>query len=243
MKLTIRYFGGIRERLSKGSEVLEVEAAEGAAPTVDDLWRALLEARPELLGTRESTRVAVNREFATGETLLSSDDEIALIPPVSGGVDMPQEDAPKKVEPTECADLSGAFLMTDQPLDADAVRAFVTRPSAGAIVVFEGVVRDHTGDREVSYLEYETYLEMARDKLVECADEVVARWETIEIAIHHRWGCLEIGERAVVIAVSSPHRVAAFEACAYTIDRLKEIVPIWKKEVSPDGNEWVGMGA
>lgn len=243
MKLTIRYFGGIRERLGKDAEVVEVASAEDGAPSVDDLWRALLKAHPELAGTRGSTRVAVNREFATGEMRLNPEDEIALIPPVSGGVDSPEKDGPKEVEPTECADPSGAFLMTDQPLDADAVRAFVTRPAAGAIVVFEGVVRDHTGDREVSYLEYETYLEMARDKLVECASEVKGRWDTIEIAIHHRWGRLEIGERAVVIAVSSPHRPAAFEACAYTIDRLKEIVPIWKKEVSPDGDEWVGMGA
>lgn len=241
MKLTIRYFGGIRERLGADSEVLDVAAAE---PTVDDLWRALLEAHPELEGTRGSTRVAVNREFATSETTLRSEDEIALIPPVSGGVDLLEKDAAKKSKnPTECADPTGAFLMTDRPLDADAVRAFVVRPAAGAIVMFEGVVRDHTGDREVSYLEYETYLEMARDKLVECAAEVMERWETIEIAIHHRWGRLEIGEKAVVIAVSSPHRPAAFAACAYTIDRLKEIVPIWKKEVSPDGDEWVGMGA
>jgi len=244
MNITIRYFGGIRERLGKDAEQLELEVAkdragEDAQPTVDDLWRAILRAHPALEGIRGSTRVAVNREFARPDLVLNSGDEIALIPPVSGGVDMPEEDEGA----TECADPTGAFLMTDRPLDTEAVRAFVSRPEAGAVVVFEGVVRDHTGDREVSYLEYETYLEMALDKLVECADEVVSRWGGVVIAIHHRYGRLEIGEKAVVIAVSSPHRVAAFEACAFTIDRLKEIVPIWKKEVSPDGDEWVGMGA
>jgi len=236
MKLMIRYFGGIRERLGTDCEALEVRAAGDGAPTVDDLWRTIMDAHPQLQGLRGSTRVAVNREFAADSTVLHPDDELALIPPVSGGVDLP-------AQPAEAADPSGAFLMTDRPLDAEAVRAFVTRPQAGAIVVFEGVVRDHTGARKVSYLEYETYLQMARDKLVECAAEVQARWQTVAIAIHHRYGRLEIGEKAVVIAVSSPHRAAAFEACAFTIDRLKEVVPIWKKEVSPDGDEWVGMGA
>lgn len=252
MKLTIRYFGGIRERLGKDSEALELQPSQEATniPIVDDLWRALYRAHPELKGTRGFMRVAVNREFATRSTPLHVDDEVALIPPVSGGADLSggadrcgAQTPQISDEPTECADPSGAFLMTKRPLDTDTVRAFVTRPAAGAVVVFEGVVRDHTGDRDVSYLEYETYLEMARDKLVECADEVVARWSAVQLAIHHRWGRLEIGEKAVVIAVSSPHREVAFEACKFTIDRLKEIVPIWKKEVSPDGDEWVGMGA
>lgn len=236
MKLIIRYFGGVRERLGRDFETLEVRAPAGQAPTVDDLWRTLIAAHPKLQRLRESTRVAVNREFALDSTVLHPEDELALIPPVSGGVDLP-------AEPTEAADPTGAFLMTARPLDTQAVRALVTRPQAGAIVVFEGVVRDHTGARQVSYLEYETYLAMARDKLVACAAEVQARWQTVAIAIHHRYGRLEIGEKAVVIAVSSPHRGAAFEACAYAIDRLKEIVPIWKKEVSPDGDVWVGMGA
>lgn len=239
MKLMIRYFGGVRERLGEDAEALDVQAAGDAAPTVDDLWRALVAAHPELSGLRSSTRVALNREFALDTDVLSPDDEIALIPPVSGGADVSEAHEATR----ELSDPSGAFLMTDRPLNTGAVRAFVTRPAAGAVVVFEGVVRDHTGARAVSYLEYETYLEMARDKLIECADEAKARWETVVVAIHHRYGRLEIGECAVVIAVSSPHRAAAFEACAYIIDRLKETVPIWKKEVSPDGDEWVGMGA
>jgi molybdopterin synthase catalytic subunit len=186
-------------------------------------------------------RVAVNRDFADDDTQISPDDEIALIPPVSGGAGEPVE----PVEPaasTEEADDTGAFRITLAELDTDQVRAHVTRPDAGAIVLFEGVVRDHTGDHDVSYLEYETYLAMALDKVVQTAAEVTERWPDAQIAIHHRYGRLDIGEKAVVIAVSSPHRATAFEACQYAIDRLKEIVPIWKKEVGPDGDEWVGMG-
>jgi molybdopterin synthase catalytic subunit len=242
MKLTIRYFGGIRERLGRELEEVEVEtaAAGAASPTVEDLWRALGEAHPELVEMRGFVRVAVNRDFADDTTALNPQDEIALIPPVSGGADLPENSSE---ELSECSDPTGAFRMTRAPLDSDAVREHVVRSEAGAVVVFEGVVRDHTGSRAVSYLEYETYLEMALDKLVECAGEVESRWSAVQIAIHHRWGRLEIGEKAVVIAVSSAHRADAFEACQFAIDRLKEIVPIWKKEVGPDGDQWVGMGA
>ena len=110
------------------------------------------------------------------------------------------------------------------------------------MVCFTGRVRDHTGDHDVSYLEYDAYPAMALEKLAQAVDESVERWPATRSAIHHRWGRLEIGEAAVVVATSSPHRAEAFAACQYIIDRLKEIVPIWKKEVSPEGEEWVGFG-
>ncbi|WP_168210363.1 molybdopterin converting factor subunit 1 [Persicimonas caeni] len=236
MKLQIKYFAGLRERFGTAEETIEIDAH---APTVADLWRALEGAHPEIGRMKKFVRVAVNRDFADETTRLAADDEIALIPPVSGGAG---EEPRSEDEPTELEDPTGAFRITLEALDTDRVRTHVTRPEAGAIVLFEGVVRDHTGDHDVSHLEYETYLEMTLDKLVQTGEEVAEKWEQCQIAIHHRYGRLEIGEKAVVIAVSSPHRAAAFEACQYAIDRLKEIVPIWKKEVGPDGAEWIGMG-
>lgn len=133
------------------------------------------------------------------------------------------------------------FVVSKNIIHTAALREKVARPEAGAIVIFEGVVRNHTGDREVAFLEYEAYQEMALKKLAEVAEEVVESRD-IHVAIHHRFGRLEIGDIAVVIAVSSPHRKDAFDACSRIIDRLKEEVPIWKKEVSADGSEWIGWG-
>lgn len=236
MKLTVKYFAGLRECFGTSEETVEIDQPE---PTVADLWQALEQTHPELERMKKFVRVAVNRDFAADETPLAADDEIALIPPVSGGAG---DESGSNDEPTELEDATGAFRITLDALDTDRVRSHVTRPEAGAIVLFEGVVRDHTDDYDVSYLEYETYLAMTLEKLVQTGQEVAEKWEQCQCAIHHRYGRLEIGEKAVVIAVSSPHRAAAFEACQYAIDRLKEIVPIWKKEVGPDGAEWIGMG-
>lgn len=232
MKIKVRYFAGLREQLGCSEE--EVELDPGA--TVADLWEVLLGAHPDLERMRSFVRVAVNREFATDSAPIDIRDEVALIPPVSGGADF------EDTEPSELVDATGAFRITDAALDAAQVRALVARPEAGAVVLFEGVVRDHTGDHAVSHLEYEAYLEMALGKIVETGEELVADWPRVQVAIHHRYGKLDIGELAVVIAVSSPHRAAAFEACQFAIDRLKQVVPIWKKEVGPEGEEWVGFG-
>ncbi len=133
------------------------------------------------------------------------------------------------------------FRVSKEKIDTAALRAMVSRDEAGAIVIFEGVVRNHSGDLEVSFLEYEAYEEMALKKLKEVAIEIVDGRD-IHVAIHHRFGRLEIGDIAVTIAVSSPHRKDAFHACSGIIDRLKEEVPIWKKEVGVDGSEWIGWG-
>jgi molybdopterin synthase catalytic subunit len=131
------------------------------------------------------------------------------------------------------------FEITDQPISVDDVISRLSDPSIGAIASFVGVVRDTTEGRQVLYLEYEAYPEMAEEVLAQIAEEVQERWETIrELAIVHRIGHLEIGEAAVVIALSAAHRPEVFAALHYTIDRLKEIVPIWKKEVWADGSEW-----
>ena len=149
--------------------------------------------------------------------------EVGLIPPVAGG-------APR-------------VGLGEDVLDAAAVARTVSRAEAGAVVVFEGVVRNHAQGRAVSYLEYEVYPEMALAKLRQVIAEVESEFPECACAIHHRFGRLEVGECAVVIAVSSAHRAPAFAACARAIDRIKEIVPIWKREVGPDGESWVGMGS
>jgi len=132
------------------------------------------------------------------------------------------------------------FEITDQPISLESLVNTVTRPSSGAIATFLGVVREQTRGRQVRYLEYEVYREMAIPKMREIAEEIRRKWEVDEIAMVHRIGHLQIGEASVAIAVSAPHRHQALAACAYAIDRLKETVPIWKKEVWTDGEEWVG---
>lgn len=134
------------------------------------------------------------------------------------------------------------FDITDQPLSLEPLVSAVTRSSSGAVASFLGVVREQTRGRQVLYLEYEAYREMAIPKMREIADEIRRKWKVDEIAMVHRIGRLEIGEASVAITVSAPHRHQALAACAYAIDRLKETVPIWKKEVWTDGEEWVGPG-
>jgi len=131
------------------------------------------------------------------------------------------------------------FEITTDPIDPDALYRQVLRDYNGAVVTFAGVVRDHTGDKRTEYLVYEAYTEMAQKKMAEIGAEVKERWDIENIAILHRVGRLEIGETSVLIAVGSPHRRQAFEACRYAIDRLKERVPIWKKEVGEDGESWI----
>ena len=132
------------------------------------------------------------------------------------------------------------FEITDQPLSLEPVVNAVRRSSSGAIATFIGLVRERTRGRQVRYLEYDAYREMAVLKMREIAEEIRQKWQVDEIAMVHRIGRLQIGEASVAIAVSAPHRHQALAACAYAIDRLKETVPIWKKEVWTDGEEWVG---
>lgn len=129
--------------------------------------------------------------------------------------------------------------LTREPLDRNALVASVSDPSMGGIVVFEGVVRDHARGKQVRYLEYETYQEMAEPQIRTIAQEAMQRWGIEHVAVAHRFGRLEIGEASVIIVVASPHRAEAFDACRYIIDTLKTTVPIWKKEVATNGEEWV----
>jgi molybdopterin synthase catalytic subunit len=167
---------------------------------------------------------ARNREYVDLDAPLAEGDEVALIPPVSGGA-------------ITRADVD--ILVTAKPLSADAALERVRGEDAGGICLFIGTVRSSSRGKRVTLLEYEAYPEMAEAKIAEIAREAAQRWGPLRIAIHHRIGRLAIGDDAVVIAVAAPHRGESFAACRFAIDRLKEIVPIWKKEHTDDGAVWI----
>jgi MoaE-MoaD fusion protein len=207
--VVVRLFAGLRERAGWSSRAVE-------AATVADVWPAL-----GLGDEPQGLLYAVNREYAQREHELQDGDEVAVIPPVSGG----------------------AFRVTERPLSLEAVVAEVADERAGGIATFTGTVRNQSRGREVTYLEYEAYAEMAEDVMTRLATELLERHELCAVAIHHRVGRVEIGEASVVIAVSAPHRQAALAACREAIDTLKESVPLWKKEVYEGGEEWIGRGS
>jgi molybdopterin synthase catalytic subunit len=217
IKVTVKLFARLREVVGAGK--VERELSTGA--TVGDLLGTLQTEYPNLVDLSRRTIVSVNQEFAAPDRPLHDGDEVAIFPPVSGGADM--------------------FQVTDAPLSLDQVARMVARPQTGAVATFAGVVRNVSDGKEVAHLEYEAYQEMAVAKMRQVAEEARSRWpQIVDIAITQRIGHLEVGEVAVVIAVSSGHRdEGCFEACRYAIDRLKQIVPIWKKEVGPGGEAWV----
>jgi molybdopterin synthase catalytic subunit len=208
--VTARLFAGLRERA--GVARVELDGVQ----RVSDVWPALAlgDEPPGLL-------YAVNREYAGREHELHDGDEVALIPPVSGG----------------------ALVLSADPLDLRAAVAEVESVDAGAVATFIGTVRRRSRGRTVLRLEYEAYEEMAEPMLRTLADELKAKHGLCEVAIHHRIGPVGAGEQSVVIAVSAPHRAAALDACREAIDTLKETIPLWKKEIYEDGSEWIGRGS
>lgn len=214
------YFAVLRERLGREEESLEL--AEGL--TVAHLLGQLAQRHEALAPLLPSLSVAVNQKVVPAATLLANGDEVALLPPVSGGID------PRRV------------AVQDRPLSLDEVVAAVEGPRQGGLVTFTGNVRDHGQLADVVRLEYEAFVPMALEVMAALADEVEAEWPGSKVAVHHRVGHLRVGEKAVVIAASAPHRAEAFAACRALIDRLKERVPIWKKEIGVDGAVWIGSG-
>jgi molybdopterin synthase catalytic subunit len=212
VQVRVRLFAALRERAGSGS--VEVDLPEGAV--VADVWSVLGlgDEPPGLLFAR-------NRGYADRGDALAPGDEVAVIPPVSGG----------------------AFLLSEQPLSIEAVVDEARTDDAGAIAIFVGATRRHSRGREVLYLEYEAYEGMAEQVMADLAAKLRTRHEVTEIAIHHRVGRVDIGETSVVIAVSAPHRAAALAACGDAIDELKVTVPLWKKEVYVGGEEWIGRGS
>jgi molybdopterin synthase catalytic subunit len=205
----VRLFAGLRERA--GWSQREIDAA-----TVADVWPAL-----DLGDEPAGLLYAVNKEYATPDRSLAHGDEVALIPPVSGG----------------------AFLLSDEPLSLDRVVDEVRDEQAGAIATFTGTTRIQSRGRTVTHLDYEAYEGMAERVMAEIAEGLRRRYELTAVAIHHRVGRVGIGETSVVIAISAPHRQDALTACKDAIDELKERVPLWKKEVYTGGEEWIGRGS
>jgi molybdopterin synthase catalytic subunit/molybdopterin converting factor small subunit len=212
MHVVVKLFAGVRERAGTGERALELPDGARAA----DVWQEL-----ELGDEPPGLLYAVNRVYADADRALADGDEVALIPPVSGG----------------------ALVLTDQPLSLDAAVDEVRNARAGAIATFTGTVRKESRGRDVRYLEYEAYAEMAAGVMSQLAAKLKESYDVHEIAIHHRTGRVEIGDASVVIAVSAPHRQDALAACKDAIDELKETVPLWKKEVYEGGEEWIGRGS
>lgn len=224
MQITMRYFALWREELGHEEETREV--APGT--TVTALIDGIVAGHPRLVALRRSTMFMLNQEYVEPGQALSEGDEVAVIPPVSGGSGAPD---------------GRLFKVVEAPLDVNDVIRAVADPAAGAIVSFIGTVRDNSLGKAVSGLTYEAYPAAAEKMLARVADEIAERWGLRRVAIIHRVGHLSVGEASVVIAVAAPHRHAAFEACEYVIVRLKEIVPIWKKEFYADGAVWIGSEA
>lgn len=222
MRIQVLYFAVFRERLGRADETLELR--EGAH--VHDALAALAAKHEPIATLRTKFRVAVNQDFTDEDRELHDGDELALIPPVAGG-----------------ADPAGRHVvLTGEPLSLDRCVAAVGGPGMGGIVTFTGMVRRHSRGITVERLEYEAYGSMAIREMTRLCEEIEAEIAGVRLAVEHRTGTLEIGDLAVVIAAAAPHRAEAFTACRAMIDRLKDRVPIWKKEFGDDGSTWVGLG-
>lgn len=222
MRITVLTFGMLRDL--DGQIPASIDLPAGA--TVADLLAHCRSGRPDSAGLWSSLAVAVNREYAPSTQPLSDGDEVALLPPVSGG----------SAEPTSPA--TSHIALTSDPISSAAIAEPLKRGEDGALVVFDGIVRNHTRGRRTLYLFYEAYPEMALAQMKQLAAQALQTFPIRDVAIVHRLGRLEVGETSVVIAVASAHRAAAFDACRWLIDTLKQTVPIWKKEFFEDGAVW-----
>ena len=216
MQVTVRLFGSVRE--ATGAKELPVELDAGAP--VSALTALLTREHPIFAGMAGRLRVAVNQDLVVGDPVLAEGDEVAYLPPVSGGA-------------------GRRCWLSEKPLDVQAVLGGVAGADCGGVVVFLGAVRDHSKGHAIRHLEYEAYAGMAEAEMERIADEAATRWPGARVAIAHRTGHLAVGELAVVVAAAAPHRAEAFAASRFAIDTLKERVPIWKKEVTTEGEYWV----
>ena len=218
VRITALLFGQAREWVGSSSLDLNVESPA----TVETAFAILKSRHPRLAEMQRSLLFAVNEEYASPSHPLSDGDRLAVLPPVSGG------EAGRDI-----------FEITREPIDIADLRERLLEGDSGAVVIFDGVARNNTKGRRTLYLEYEGYEPMSIRTMEQIAREVHERWPINRLGIIHRLGHIEITESSVVIVVTSGHRKIAFEACHYAIDRLKKIVPIWKKEYFEDGAVWV----
>jgi molybdopterin synthase catalytic subunit len=238
MRIQVLPFGLLKDWL--GASAAAIELPEGA--TVADMLARLSESRPA--GLLRGIAVSVNAEYATGASLLHEGDEVGLLPPVSGGSDKTERLATSAAGSSAAGSAEGVFApvvvtgLTREPIDAQKLIAEAKRGDDGALVVFDGIVRNQTRGRQTLYLDYEAYEEMAIKQLDGLAREACRRFGVRQVSMVHRLGRLEICETSILIVVASAHRAAAFEACRWLIDTIKKTVPVWKKETFQDGAVW-----
>lgn len=226
MRLKVLFFGMLKDVTGLGAE--EAEFEDGA--DLGTVFARYAERYPRLRDYEASIVMARNRQFASRRELVADGDEVAFLPPVSGGA------GPYLREISADGHF---FALTREPIDTEAIRRSLARPDDGAVVVFEGIVRNNTHGRPTEHLEYDCYEAMAVETMARLGREIAASFPIGRIAMVHRLGRLGIGETSVVVAVAAPHRRAAFEAALAGIDRLKRLVPIWKKEHFAGGEVWV----
>lgn len=231
MQLTIQIFAGLADKL--GGTAVTVTTG-GNRITAGELKQHLAKEYPHAASSIAVSFLARNHAYAQPEDEIHETDELALIPPVSGGSPTQSEQVP------EYGDL---FELTREPLVPERTAAKTAHPNCGANLTFTGTVRELTGDLHTEALEYEAYAPMALATLRQIGDEVAARWPEARCAITHRLGLVEAGDASVVISVSAPHRDVCYEASRYSIERLKQIVPIWKKEAGQWSHPQAGSGS
>jgi MoaE-MoaD fusion protein len=217
MRVRVLFFGILKDLVGRESEALDMR--EGA--TLADVLSYYEERVPKIREVLHTVALSVNQHYAGPGAVLGDDDEVGLIPPVSGGASRTKHAA-----------------IVREPIEVHVVSEKIKVPADGAVLIFDGVVRNNTRGRETLYLDYEAYEEMALAKLEELAEQAMGKFAVRDVALVHRLGRLEIGETSVLIVVASAHRAAAFEACRWLIDTLKRTVPIWKKEYFVDGAVW-----
>jgi MoaE-MoaD fusion protein len=223
MRVRVLFFGQLKEIVGREEEYAEV--SDGTR--LEELFESYGRRYPRLAGFRQSVVASINESLADWTSALAMDDEVAFLPPVSGGA------GPVALRRGEAiVDLVRERIQTEQ------ISARLKAPEDGAIVVFEGIVRNHSHGRRTLFLEYDAYATMALKQMNEIAAAMRSQFEVDGVAIIHRLGRLEVGETSVLIAVTSAHRGQAFQACRYGIDTLKRSVPIWKKEYFEDGAVW-----
>ena len=215
------FFGVLRELVGRTNDALTLP--DGAH--LSDLVSHYETAVPRLKEFLPAIALSINQEYSPASAALHDQDEVALLPPVSGGRSGNRQSAAR-------------VALVREPIATETMLAEIKQPQDGAVVIFEGIVRDHTRGRRTLYLDYEAYEPMARRKLAELAEVALEKFEIREIALIHRLGRLQHSETSVLIAVASAHRAAAFEACRWLVDTLKKTVPIWKKEYFEDGSIW-----
>lgn len=227
---TVRLFAGLAERIGQSQVIIELPQSQEM--TVAQLKQLLSGQYPEAKIMIEGAFAAVNQEYALADNKIKPVDEIALIPPVSGG---------SGTDANTSQTTDGLYLITSEPLQAEDVIAKVIDANHGATLTFIGTTREMTGVMQTVHLEYEAYVPMALHQLQKIGDHIASTWTGTRCAISHRIGTVGIAETSVIIAVSSAHRNDAYEASRFAIERLKETVPIWKKEIWADGSEWKGV--